>query len=207
MAGPDEDFLSRWSRRKREARSGASEAAPAAAATPAGAAVPAPAHEATAPPAPLPPVSELTPESDFTAFMDAKVEPGVRREALKKLFADPRFNVMDGLDTYIDDYSIPDPLPEEWLGKLSAMAGLGDVPGRQKAEREARELAERRAQPALPDALDGTQGGKGGEGGGTRPPTDAVTENRARPDESQAATPTEPAACATTSIPSRKLGD
>ena len=30
---------------------------------------------------------------------------------MKKLFSDPHFNVMDGLDTYIDDYGKPDPLP------------------------------------------------------------------------------------------------
>jgi len=40
------------------------------------------------------------------------------REALKKLFHDPHFNVMDGLDTYIDDYSKPDPLPAAMLATL-----------------------------------------------------------------------------------------
>ena len=30
---------------------------------------------------------------------------------MKKLFSDPHFNVMDGLDTYIDDYGKPDPIP------------------------------------------------------------------------------------------------
>jgi hypothetical protein len=58
--------------------------------------------------------------------MQADVDPGVRRAALKKLFADPRFNVMDGLDTYIDDYSKPDPLPEGWLEKMTQVARLGD---------------------------------------------------------------------------------
>jgi hypothetical protein len=147
MAGTDEDFLSRWSRRKREARSGtAADAAPAAAPpVPATAALPVTAREPSETPDELPPVDELTPESDFTPFMDGKVDPDLRRQALRKLFADPHFNVMDGLDVYIDDYSIPDPMPPEWLGQLAQMAGLGDVPGRLKAEREARELAERQA--------------------------------------------------------------
>ena len=35
--------------------------------------------------------------------------------ALKKLFSDPHFNVMDGLDTYIDDYGKPDPIPPSML--------------------------------------------------------------------------------------------
>ena len=39
----------------------------------------------------------------------------VRRAALKKLFSDPRFNVMDGLDVYIDDYSKTEPIPPEML--------------------------------------------------------------------------------------------
>jgi hypothetical protein len=42
----------------------------------------------------------------------------VRRSALKKLFQDPHFNVMDGLDTYIGDYNTPDPLPDSMLKEL-----------------------------------------------------------------------------------------
>jgi hypothetical protein len=45
---------------------------------------------------------------------------------LKTLFQDPRFNVMDGLDVYIDDYSKPDPLPEGWLEKMNQVARLGE---------------------------------------------------------------------------------
>ena len=97
-------FLSRWSRRKREAR----EEPPA---TP-------PAVEADAPAPDLPPVDTLTPESDFSGFMHPKVDASLRRAALKKLFSDPHFNVMDGLDTYIDDYSQPNPLPPGMLAGL-----------------------------------------------------------------------------------------
>jgi hypothetical protein len=78
------------------------------------------------PPAPLPPVESLTPESDFAPFLREGVEEAVKRRALKTLFQDPRFNVMDGLDVYIDDYSKPDPLPEGWLEKLNQVARLGD---------------------------------------------------------------------------------
>ena len=39
---------------------------------------------------------------------------------MKKLFADPHFNVMDGLDIYIDDYSIPSPLSPEDLKNMVA---------------------------------------------------------------------------------------
>jgi len=93
----EEDFLRRWSRLKR------------------GASPPAPAPEAAAPPpAPeLPPLDSLTFESDFKDFMHSKVEESVKRAALKKLFSDPRFNVIDPLDIDIDDYSNLERIPEE----------------------------------------------------------------------------------------------
>ena len=62
----------------------------------------------------------LTQDSDFTRFTQPDVAPEVRTAAFKKLFADPHFNVMDGLDVYIDDYSKPDPLPPEMLRSLSS---------------------------------------------------------------------------------------
>jgi hypothetical protein len=88
--------------------------------------VPAAATTANAAEAALPPVESLTFDTDFTAFMKPDVDPSLRRDALKKLFSDPRFNVMDGLDIYIDDYGKPDPLPLEMLRKLrqSEMLGL-----------------------------------------------------------------------------------
>ena len=63
-------------------------------------------------------VAALNAESDFTPFVARAVAPEVRNAAMKKLFADPHFNVMDGLDIYIDDYSIPDPLPASMLRKM-----------------------------------------------------------------------------------------
>jgi hypothetical protein len=60
--------------------------------------------------APLPPLDTLTIDSDYTPFMQPGVDDAVKRGALRKLFSDPRFNVMDGLDVYIDDYSKPDPI-------------------------------------------------------------------------------------------------
>jgi len=74
--------------------------------------------DAAAPPTVLPPVETLTPTSDFTPFMRPDVDPALRRAALHKLFADPHFNVMDGLDVYIDDYSKPDPISPEMVRTL-----------------------------------------------------------------------------------------
>jgi hypothetical protein len=57
--------------------------------------------------------------------MKSDVDPALRRQAMKTLFQDPRYNVMDGLDVYIDDYSKADPLPEGWLEKINAVKYLG----------------------------------------------------------------------------------
>jgi Protein of unknown function (DUF3306) len=66
----------------------------------------------------LPPVESLTPESDFKPFMGPDVAPGLKQAAMKQLFKDPHFNVMDGLDTYIADYSVADPIPDEMMKNL-----------------------------------------------------------------------------------------
>ena len=68
---------------------------------------------------------QLTPESDFKPYMSARVSPDVRNAAMKKLFADPHFNVMDGLDIYIDDYTQPDPLPASMLRQMASANFLG----------------------------------------------------------------------------------
>lgn len=132
----DDHFLSRWSRRKHAATQGKPvEQAPAekpSQVVPATQAANPPVEAAA--PEPLPPVESLTPDSDFTPFMKPGVDPATRQAALKTLFRDPRYNVMDGLDVYIDDYTKPDPIPEEWLGQLSQLARLGDFHQRE-AER------------------------------------------------------------------------
>ena len=125
-------FLSRWARRKEQARSGvviAPEALPTlpvavAVAVPVETvAVPSAAVEAPPAAAPPPPtladVALLTRESDYARFVGAGVDNGVNQAAMKKLFTDPHFNVMDGLDTYIDDYGKPDPIPLAMLRRMT----------------------------------------------------------------------------------------
>ena len=62
---------------------------------------------------------------DFSAFMKPDVDPAVQQAAMKKMFSDPHFNVMDGLDIYIDDYSNPELLPPEMLRGLVQSDLLG----------------------------------------------------------------------------------
>lgn len=115
-----ESFLSRWSRRKLEAKedapAGAAQAAELPAAAPA--APPVPATEPTAPGSPQ------GISSEYREFFDPQVDEKLRQTALRKLFSDPHFNVMDGLDTYIDDYSKSDPIPEAMLRQLNQAKGL-----------------------------------------------------------------------------------
>ena len=145
MATDDGNFFSRWSRRKAQVAAATLPPVPADPAPPAAATgteqVPTPAAQAapTAPAATTPPecavaspavdpgqsppptledVAGLTPASDFKPFVGRAVPAQVTNAAMKKLFADPHFNVMDGLDIYIDDYSQPNPLPAALLKKM-----------------------------------------------------------------------------------------
>jgi hypothetical protein len=122
-----EQFLARWSRLKQEAQDQPpQEKAPEKAVDPA------------APLPELPPLDKLTFDSDYRAFFNPKVDEDVRRAALKKLFSDPRFNVMDGLDVYIDDYSKTEPIPPAMLAGLrQAQKILGWAKGRDSEKGEA----------------------------------------------------------------------
>lgn len=71
-------------------------------------------------------VARLTRESDFSSFVTKDIHLDVHQAAMKKLFTDPHYNIMDGLDIYIDDYSKEDPLPPGMLELMrqSDMLGL-----------------------------------------------------------------------------------
>lgn len=130
-------FLGRWARRKNDALQGKPLEEPVLVVPPVplpvaaapGSTVAAVAGQETPPndeaPEPLRELSLddaklLTKDSDFKPFMASNVGPEVRNAAMKKLFADPHFNVMDGLDIYIDDYSISEPIPEAMLRQMTS---------------------------------------------------------------------------------------
>lgn len=112
---PVRGFLGRWSRLKQQAATGPAPADAAPVAVPAaGAATP-----QTEPEVPLPPVESLDFDSDFRGFLGDKVDEGVKRAALKKLFHTGPFNTMDGLDVYIEDFSVFEPLPASMVAQLA----------------------------------------------------------------------------------------
>lgn len=138
------DFLARWSQRKLEARSEGAESGvqleemePLPGVPDAGTAQPeSPVRELTD--ADMPPVETLDAESDYAAFMSPGVSDGLRRLALRKLFNQPDFNVMDGLNDYDDDYT--------------QFASLGSVVTHEMKRMLLRELEGRLAEP-LPAAV------------------------------------------------------
>lgn len=125
-----EGFFDRWSRRKQQVREGevpppeplaAVPVEPAALVeTPGPRPDLAPQGEGETPPPTLADAEALTIDSDFKPFVARNVAPEVKNAAFKKLFADPHFNVMDGLDTYIDDYSQSTPVPESVLRQMAS---------------------------------------------------------------------------------------
>jgi len=127
--------LKRWSQRKHAVAREVSKPAAPETQSPVVPASPAAATTAKAAEAPLPPVESLTFDTDFTAFMKPDVDPSLKREALKKLFSDTRFNVMDGLDTYIDDYTKFEPLDAETARSLVSARYIFDPPKTRVNER------------------------------------------------------------------------
>lgn len=181
-------FLGRWSRRKQVVREGKPVQDPAPpvpqapvpqAPAPAGVNAPAPlaAQPAAAPvppePAapPLPTLQDaqsLSMDSDFKPFASRAVAPEVRNAAMKKLFTDPHFNVMDGLDIYIDDYSKPSPLSAADMARMvgAQFLKLVEDPADKKAAAAKAQEAPAAAAPAEPVAA-ATQDDNPPDGGTT----------------------------------------
>jgi len=101
----EETFLGRWSRLKREEEAKPPEK-------------PAGAPEKTAEAPPVPRVEDLTAQSDFSPFMHPKVQDGIRRVALKKLFNDPHFNIPDPFEPFSGDWTVSEPIGAELMKQL-----------------------------------------------------------------------------------------
>ncbi len=132
-------FLRRWSRLKAREQQQAPQPV-----------APAPAAE---PPAVLPTledVARLQGDASFARFVAPGVDATVRRLALKKLFADPHFNAMDGLDIYIGDYNKADPIPAAMMAALKharSVFGGGDDEAEKAATLESQHEAQHEAGP------------------------------------------------------------
>lgn len=158
-------FLGRWSKRKAGKQDEIAEKS--AEATPAPAVIPASPDSEALPPASLEDVEKIDRFApDFSAFMKPDVDPAVQQAAMKKMFTDPHFNIMDGLDIYIGDYSKPDPLPPGMLERMvqSDMLNLFRKPAdelakeaNQEANQEQKQANQQSAEKQLQDDSLGVQ--------------------------------------------------
>jgi hypothetical protein len=100
-----EDFLERWSRRKLDSQRD-EQAAPASESG----SVPDVAPAADEPEkvltdADMPPIETLGVDSDYSPFLSPGVSDDLRRQAMRRLFTQPDFNITDGLNDYDEDYT------------------------------------------------------------------------------------------------------
>jgi hypothetical protein len=95
----NESWLHQRARRKQAVARGEDPDRPAAPAAPRH-----PAPPADSAPPPLPPLDSLDADSDYSGFLHPQVSEALQRVALRKLFHSVKFNVVDGLDDYAEDY-------------------------------------------------------------------------------------------------------
>jgi len=55
----------------------------------------------------MPPLESIDESGSVAAFLSPRVSEGLRRAALRRLFSQPKYNVVDMLDDYAEDYSKP----------------------------------------------------------------------------------------------------
>ncbi|MGD2173144.1 MAG: DUF3306 domain-containing protein [Gammaproteobacteria bacterium] len=180
----DESALSRWSRRKLEARKQAQGEQPAAEA-------PAEMPQVADPPvadtaveeaekpvltdADMPDIDTLDENSDYSMFMSSGVSDKLRNLALRKLFGAPAFNIRDGLDEYDDDFT-----SFEKLGDIVTSDMKHQIEMQQQKLREALAEEQQAEEPAETDearAVEQTQPGEAEE------PAESAGEKLARLDE------------------------
>jgi len=137
MAQEKEDFLGRWSRLKQKQRE--EQALPEKPALPEKSA---PQEKAADQPPELPPIDKLTPDADFSLFMNPKVHDALRRAALKKLFADPHFNIPDPFEAYSGDWTGGEPISQEMLATLNQARTLLFSEKEKQEEEEKEKLSE-----------------------------------------------------------------
>jgi hypothetical protein len=173
-----ESALSRWSRRKLEARQQTGEDAlepVAEAPEEAQAAVEntlEPAAEKEKPvltDADMPDIDSLDENSDFSPFMSSGVSDELRNLALRKLFRASVFNIRDGLDEYDDDFTSFEKLGDVVTCDMKHRIEMEQQKMRDAlAEKETSEADEKVDDEALQAAVDvevDTEGGPGDEAG------------------------------------------
>ncbi|HKJ51998.1 MAG TPA: DUF3306 domain-containing protein [Gammaproteobacteria bacterium] len=159
-----ETALSRWSRRKLEARKEAQHEQPATEAPVETPPVVDKTVDDTEKPvltdADMPDIDTLDENSDFSVFMSSGVSDKLRNLALRKLFGAPVFNIRDGLDEYDDDYTSFEKLGDIVTSDMKHQIEMQQQKLRQALaeEQQANEQqAEERAEPGEAEAAEDAQ--------------------------------------------------
>lgn len=148
-AAQPQSFARRWSQRKLQQQHAQEQTEPRTPAAPEHNAAKPAAHEAQ-----LPSVDEINEDSEVGMFFGEGVSETLRRQALRKLFRSSKFNVIDGLDDYAEDYNAFQP-----LGKvMTAHQRLREERERLAALRQDDESADRALEPGEADEQQQTSG-------------------------------------------------
>ena len=189
-----EGFLRRWARLK-----GAGEAPPDAAPVPTPVPAPTPASGRTAgqPPVAVPPTlaeaAQLGADADFGRFVAPGVDSAVRRLALKRMFADPHFNAIDGLDIYMGDYTQADPIPAAMMAALQHARSVFPVTEEEQVQDKDKDKAQAQAQDKAQDKdKPGIATAAGDQDPAALPSSDPAAPARADPASPTRTDPAEP---------------
>ncbi len=167
-------FLERWSRKKTQARTGTDEESAAPSDLPVQASEPEPSSRDPGV-VELPDLDSLDADSDYSAFLTPGVDDKLRRTALRKLFSSPKFNVLDGMDDYCDDYT-----------QFESLGDLVTADMRHHLERAARAAA-RALEDGTPGAevaaTDAAASGKAGAASAGEPADQSDNDEKAVHDE------------------------
>ncbi len=98
----------------------------------------------------MPALDSLDEHSDYSGFLSPRVSEVLRRQALRKLFHLPAFNVTDGLNDYDEDYTQGNVLSKMLADSL---AGRNEVPARHEAGLEPRTENRQTEQASTADAM------------------------------------------------------
>jgi len=108
----DEEFLARWSRRKREAKTAVEAPPPAEAPRPASSSAAETPADAEVDLSSLPPIESITGVTDVTAFLRKGIPPELSRAALRRAWAaDPAIRDFVGLAENAWDFNDPNAMP------------------------------------------------------------------------------------------------
>ncbi|MFD2189994.1 DUF3306 domain-containing protein [Pistricoccus aurantiacus] len=106
----------------------------------------------------LPDPESLEAGSDFSAYLQQGVSQGLRRRALRRLFATGGYNVRDGLDDYDQDFRQQKPLSAEisarlrqWTQKLEEASESSESPPLEEEPSVVESKAENDSQNAEPE--------------------------------------------------------